>query len=401
MKAENYSEFQNLTDFYLIQLLDNARKLNILFTTLFIFIGLIGNFLTIYIFSHKKNRNNSSNIFLLCLALNDSLYLVIHFFENTLTNLQQIYHEDKFLYNLIQTVNLSDKFVFSCIIFSYFRYVLRFISAYIIVAFTIQRFLIVSLPLNDTFKSKKFAWKIILIILIISIIINLWIPLIFDLQTDSYNNSTFCEIHKEKMKIYLLLASIYVILILIIPLIIIFTSNLLIIIKTRRSGLKRTKNNLTKIKFSTLKFKSNKFQVRRRNALAKNRFSFHFKPLYLNKEQMKQRRTILNSNRTAKFLILISLSYILLNCPYIIAWYLFYIEFSPLIERNDSTLQMYLITAVKITEIFFILNYGLHFYFYCFAGKRFFNSNFKSITTVKVLRRTVASTPKILLNLKN
>ena len=128
------------------------------------------------------------------------------------------------------------------------------------------------------------------------------------------------------MKIYLLLASIYVILILIIPLIIIFTSNLLIIIKTRRSGLKRTKNNLTKIKFSTIKFKSNKFQVRRRNALAKNRFSFHFKPLYLNKEQMKQRRTILNSNRTAKFLILISLSYIILNCPYIIAWYLFYID---------------------------------------------------------------------------
>jgi hypothetical protein len=43
------------------------------------------------------------------------------------------------------------------------------------------------------------------------------------------------------------------------------------------------------------------------------------------------------------------------------------------VQRDDSTIQMYLIGTVKITEIFFILNYGLHFYFYCFSGSRFFN----------------------------
>jgi hypothetical protein len=119
MEANNSTEYQNFTNHNVIQFLDNSGKFNILFTTLFIFIGLIGNFLTIYNFFHKKNRINSSNIFLLCLALNDSWYLIIHFFENTLNSLKQIYSEYTTLYKFIHMINLSDKFVFSCILFRY------------------------------------------------------------------------------------------------------------------------------------------------------------------------------------------------------------------------------------------------------------------------------------------
>jgi hypothetical protein len=119
MEANNFTEYQNFTTHNVIQFLDNSRKFNILFTTLFIFIGLFGNFLTIYNFFHKKSRINSSNIFLLCLALNDSWYLIIHFFENTLNSLKQIYSENTTLYKFIHMINLSDKFVFSCILFRY------------------------------------------------------------------------------------------------------------------------------------------------------------------------------------------------------------------------------------------------------------------------------------------
>ncbi len=119
MEANNFTGYQNFTTHNVIQFLDNSRKFNILFTTLFIFIGLFGNFLTIYNFFHKKSRINSSNIFLLCLALNDSWYLIIHFFENTLNSLKQIYSENTTLYKFIHMINLSDKFVFSCILFRY------------------------------------------------------------------------------------------------------------------------------------------------------------------------------------------------------------------------------------------------------------------------------------------
>ena len=74
-----------------------------------------------------------------------------------------------------------------------------------------------------------------MIILIVSFLINLWIPLLFDLHTASDNNK-FCEIRKIYMDIYLFIASIYVVLILIIPLMIIFTSNILIIV-TRKSSI--------------------------------------------------------------------------------------------------------------------------------------------------------------------
>jgi len=214
--------------------------------------------------------------------------------------------------------------------------VLRFISAYIIIAFTIQRLLIVYHPLKIKFKSKSFAWKIILIILIVSFLINLWIPLLFDLHTAGDNNK-FCEIRKIYMDIYLFIASIYVVLILIIPLMIIFTSNILIIIATRKSSILKRKMSSQKklVSFNadqTKEFKSKKFQVRRRNALTINRFNFHFKPLYLSKEQIKRKEKKFNSKRVTTLLLLISFSYVLLNCPYTIAWYLFFIEFSPLVR---------------------------------------------------------------------
>ena len=49
-----------------------SGKINLFGILIAITVGLIGNFLTIFVFSQKRFRNNSSNIFLLCLAINDN-----------------------------------------------------------------------------------------------------------------------------------------------------------------------------------------------------------------------------------------------------------------------------------------------------------------------------------------
>jgi hypothetical protein len=64
--------------------LTEAKKINTIITICITIIGLIGNCLTGIIYGQKKNRKNSSNIFLLCLAINDTLFLVVHFYKNPL-----------------------------------------------------------------------------------------------------------------------------------------------------------------------------------------------------------------------------------------------------------------------------------------------------------------------------
>ena len=41
----------------------------------------LGNLITIALFAQKRLRTNAGLVFLLCLAINDSLFLIIHLFE--------------------------------------------------------------------------------------------------------------------------------------------------------------------------------------------------------------------------------------------------------------------------------------------------------------------------------
>jgi hypothetical protein len=185
-----------------------SGKINLFGILIAITVGLIGNFLTIFVFSHKRFRNNSSNIYLLCLAVIDSCFLIFHFFEDTIRTIEETYLEneeedDEDIYNLdtilknnfnsnnnnnnstqylkqiIIFLNIADKSDLACGLINFFRYFLRFQSAYIIVAFTLQRVIIVFSPLANRFKSKQSAWKTFHFITFISVIINLWVPFYF------------------------------------------------------------------------------------------------------------------------------------------------------------------------------------------------------------------------------
>ena len=61
--------------------LEQARKINIMCVSFILVIGLIGNCLTIVVFAQKRFRINSSNVYLLSLAVIDGLFLLLHLFE--------------------------------------------------------------------------------------------------------------------------------------------------------------------------------------------------------------------------------------------------------------------------------------------------------------------------------
>ena len=61
--------------------LELCRKINIICTIIFTVLGVLGHSLTVFVFAQKRFRKNSSNVYLLCLALNDAFYLITNFFE--------------------------------------------------------------------------------------------------------------------------------------------------------------------------------------------------------------------------------------------------------------------------------------------------------------------------------
>lgn len=406
------------------KILEQSRKINIIATLILILFGLIGNSLIVFVFSKKRFRVNSSNVFLLCLALNDSLFLIIHLFEDTLRTYEEIYTYDSASLNstlllninkFISAINITDQFNLACRLFSYLRYVLRFVSAYIIVVFTLQRLAIVSSPLKDKFKTKKSAWILVSVILAVSLLVNSWVPFFFELQHFD-DTQVYCEIKEDLKYFYYMLTNVYIFIIVIIPIVCVFVSNSLIIFKTKKADINRKRIQMKKFKsIQNLKTDSKQQtttylaavnhgakcslplplgsmisnssvcqnlcgndsfvsfnKAARRDALSTSKFDFRLKPLYLSTSQITM-KTKSNSLIT-KMLIIISFSYALLNLPYFITWCLFYKEIkSEFPDPNSLSVQNYLFASVQISEILYMLNYGLHFYFYCISGSRFIN----------------------------
>ncbi len=121
-----------------MKFLEISMILNIFFTIIFIFIGLCGNFITLLVYGQSKNRVNASNIFISCLAIFESVFLILHFFEDTIRTiistkrlLQNNIDLDN--YDFIEKLNIIDNNYLMCSLFNYLRYTFRFIQAYTVI----------------------------------------------------------------------------------------------------------------------------------------------------------------------------------------------------------------------------------------------------------------------------
>lgn len=308
----------------------------------------------------KRFRKNSSHIYMLCLALNNFIYLIIHFSN----------YKYKNNFNLI-----SDTHNLVCKSFSYLKFILQFTSAYIIVAFTLQRFLVVWSPFYNGFKSKKSAWLTVCTIFCVSLALNSWSLLLFE------NNNIICDIKKDYNNEYFLMILIHLVLIMIIPIIVIIVSNSMIIFNIRKSKFKHddlTKSNCcnkkqkikSKLKRSQL---PNKHELMRFNLnLIEHELSIVKETYFLNVNQLINDITINQPNKTkniTKLLLVISFSYSLFSLPYLVSWCIYY--HGEYINRRSQLETNHIYSLIKICEIFFLINYSINFYIYCLSGSVF------------------------------
>ncbi len=321
----------------------------ILFSNLFVILcGLIGNVSTFLVFIQSRFRRNSTNIFLLVLAINDFFYLIFYFIDDSIITIQYTYEINmNFILDTLNDLKLYH-------LIKYLRYVLRNISSYTVVIFTIQRLILVYRPFSYRLKSKKSAWKLIFVIIFLSITSNIWIFYKFNLE----NNFG------------LILA--YIIYLILVPVLIILCSNIILII-----NLFKNDKIILNISKSTT--------TESMNRLNNNQTTIN-KPYYLSFNQFISRIAFKTNNpkHLTKMLLFISITYGLLNLQYLIVWSVVY-HLNSKLKNND---QMNTHTVIlRISELIYLINFSMNFYIYCLSGAVFRkqlqyscnNNNFKFI----------------------
>jgi hypothetical protein len=297
-------------------------------------------------------------------------------------------------------LNLVDEYDLSCRLINYFRYVIRLISAYLIVSITIQRVHIIYSPFSNRFKSTKSAWIIVFAIVLISLLINLWVPFNLELRKHQENNDlSYCDVKQDMEHIYFILTVVYASVKMLLPILLIFLCNLIIIANMIGNECKKHYLRINKIKrFKSIKKKKHFILRKYKKKLFLNGYqdlkvnksylliplkqqqqqqqqekkTLKFKPYFLTLDQVINRvaKRANNPKILTKLIFFISLSYALLNLPYFIIWCLYYYE-----ESNEDHVQHEnkWFIWLKLSEMFYLINYTINFYIYCLTGSVFRN----------------------------
>ncbi len=438
------------------------RKLNINVSCLFIVIGILGNCLGVFVFIQKRFRTHSSSIYLLFICLIDGLFLLIHFFEDTLRTYIDVYLNNEsypsdsrcqsiygrsgfvtektqnvkygdfflFLNSFLRSINITDRFDFTCRLVNFLRYYLRFLSAYFIVAFTIQRTLALRFSLNRIkFESNRLVWTIVCLLGLVGFVLNLWVPFTFSKREIKEENAIYCDIEPKFSFLYFNVTIAYIALIMLIPILVIFLCNSLIVFYILKASKKREKMSNMKIidrsrsRYATrLSTNLNSTETCRvallsnqQNKLNKSPFLIiaSFKKINNNKNKhqnseptthesasaisapclyrfsngsrpwssseitgvyalkiKKNNSAASDPNKITRMLLFMSFSYALLNLPYFISWCLFFYRIG--IKKADDKIERYnLHSSIQFCELFYVLNYSIHFFIYCASGRTF------------------------------
>jgi hypothetical protein len=224
---------------------------------------------------------------------------------------------------------------------TYLRHTLRFAAHWIVVAFTLERLIVVYFPLQTSvICNPRSARRICLFILIISFLIPFYSFLMSDVIDDDKQHLPECDIMNRFKKIYFYLTIIYGNLTLTFPILIVCIVNILTVRQLLRAGRLRKKEqqlNQTK-KIHT----ANNEYV---NMIVKNQ---------------------LENDKVTWMLVVISITFGILNFPYFILWLIVCI-----IRVRGKTPSAYIESGKMVAEVFYLLNYSLYFFLYVISRRSF------------------------------
>lgn len=356
-------------------------EISIYLTTLICLTGVVGNFLSLKVFCSTKVPRTSSRVYLISLAISDITFLVAHFIDDTCR--QIVDH-----FKLDFPINITDQKLSMCRAFALIRSTCRSVSPWIIVAFTLERFLVVNFPHQSNIISKPLlAKRLVYIIVTLSVLISLYAPILSGvvqvptqfrkntkkitatfndkttpifystytvptssttstkglspfyislLQNNPYYQQKFfrksCDVLAEHRITYLYFTFFYTILIIIVPLVIVSVFNTLLIIRLYKS---------------TDQWTSAKLELHEQE---------------LSYKELREKKVQIENLKITWTLVIVSLTFILLTLPHLIIYFISSIK----LIKNTS-----IHFIQKVTELFYISNHSINFFLYIFTRNSF------------------------------
>ncbi|CAF1044092.1 unnamed protein product [Rotaria sp. Silwood1] len=325
---------RSVQDNFGIQLKHFCQVFRLYASIILVIVGLIGSLLSIKVFSSTKIRRNSSNEYLITMSFVVALLLFNFFCDEVLRWIVYDFRVDL-------PLNLVDLSKPLCKCSTYFRHSLRFAVNWIVVAFTLERLIVVYFPLQTSVLcNPRSARRICLFILIISSLLPIYSFIMSDISNDGKNHIFECDIMDKFKKIYFYLTIIYGNLTLTFPILIVCIVNILTVRQLLHAGrLRKKQQQLSQTK--KVDSANNEYV----NMIVKNQ---------------------LENDKVTWMLVVISVTFGILNFPYFIFWLVFCI-----MRVRGKEPSVYIESGRMVGEVCYLLGYSLNFFLYVISRRSF------------------------------
>ena len=292
-----------------------------------IIVGLIGNTLSVLVFTSREMRTISSNFYLLMLALSDSCYLLSVFLSKVLTDMRCL-HMDK-----DTPADIYHRNDVMCKLLQYTSDVFSDYSTCLILLFTIERLIAVYLPLKfkeicTLRRAKIFCVGLLLVVSATTCPYHM-------IMVGLHENFAVCIVLIEHENTFSILYLVEAVVFRIVPVILIAFFNAFIICRV-----------------------VNVSRVKRNRHRAQNHLNN--KARAVSKKEDKNRQLTI-------MLILVSTSYILTYLPVLIHYILWKLQRLDTIHVSDEGMLI----AQNYTKTLYIVGFAINFFLYTVSGKVF------------------------------
>lgn len=292
---------------------DIGKSFYAFMTPIIIITGLIGNMISLKVFTSKVMSRLSSSLYLVALSASDVIVLMTYIFLDWLNHGLPRWPGNNRL-ALVNTPGFCQAFLFV-------SYMFRFLSAWLIVIFAFERYLSVCKPQHrKKLCTRNFAKKLIIAMVIFAALVCLYKPILSEVNDDQ--EEKVCTRNRKFDHINFILDSFYGIVITAVPSIMILFLNLPI--------LKRLIHFDRGHKRSKLILKENKIRL-----------------------------------EFTVILLAISTCFICLNLPYFVTWCQ---QFHQSLHPTDPTEAERISGQLYLTKTIFYVNYSVNFVIYSMTG---------------------------------
>ncbi|XP_063702362.1 galanin-like G-protein coupled receptor npr-9 [Culicoides brevitarsis] len=339
------------------------------YTPVIVFVGIIGNILSVLVFFRTKLRKLSSSYYLAALGMSDSCFLVLAFISwLNFAEIHIIHHN------------------VTCQLFFYLQGVCSFLSVWYVVAFTVERFIAVLYPLKR--QSMCTVRRAVIVLCGLTVLALFFCaPLLFFVQPvyHAESNMTLCDIgedYRHPMKVFNYIDTV---LVFVIPFtgIVVLNSitgytvwkvagvrRSMTLHRNRKSNLKDSSGGAAKTTVIQQRCihpngqNSIRMTTKRKSVTTTTSTSSAAK----NGRSHRSNSATSSQMKVTKMLLLVSSVFVLLNLPSYLVRVMAYIETEPSETQSASKITIIL---QYYCWLFFITNFGINFVLYCMSGQNF------------------------------